>query len=188
AESFARQRCFLIGDAAHIHLPIGGQGMNSGMQDAVNLAWKLAGVVSGRLDSKLLHTYQEERMPVAKATLRDTDRAFRWVRALPFWSKSLTDGLLVWAIRYIGRRPGWLKRMFEELAQLNIHYRKATLAVHYATGRRVQAGDRLPFLPVFDEKIKKQTDLHRWCEKPGFVLLILGTVSAHQLHIIGQWM
>lgn len=188
AESFARQRSFLIGDAAHIHSPIGGQGMNSGMQDAANLAWKLAGVISGRLDFRLLHTYQEERLPVAKATLRDTDRAFGWIRAMPFWLTSLTDLFFVWAIRYIGHRPGWLKRMFEELAQLNIHYRKATLSVHYATGRCVQAGDRLPFLPVFDEKAKKQTDLHRWCEKPGFVLLVLGTVGAHQLHVVGQWM
>jgi len=187
AAPFTRQRCFLIGDAAHIHSPIGGQGMNGGMQDAANLAWKLAGVVSGRMDTRLLHTYEEERMPVAKATLQDTDRAFGWIRSIPFFATSLSDSLFVWTIRYVGRKPRLLKRMFDRLAQLSIHYRKATLAVHYATGRHIQAGDRLPFLPVFDEKTKKQTDLHRWCEKPGFILLILGTVSHHQLHIIGQW-
>lgn len=187
AESFARQRCFLIGDAAHIHSPIGGQGMNSGLQDAVNLAWKLAGVVNGRMNPRLLHTYEQERVPVAKATQRDTDRTFGWIKAMPFWMTSLSDYLCVWTIRFIGRKPGLLKRMFDWLAQLDIHYRNATLAVHYATGRHIRAGDRLPFLPVFDEKTKKQTDLHRWCEKPGFVLLILGTVSHHHLHIIGRW-
>jgi len=187
AESFARQRCFLVGDAAHIHSPIGGQGMNSGMQDAANLAWKLAGVLAGKMNPRILHTYQQERMPVAKATLRDTDRAFGWIRTMPGWFKPLSDSLFAWGMRLVGQRPGWIKRLFNELAQLNIHYRKAPLAIHYATGRHIQAGDRLPFLPVFDEKTKKQTDLHRWCEKPGFMLLLLGTVSHHQLHIIGQW-
>jgi len=188
AELFTRQRCFLVGDAAHIHSPIGGQGMNSGMQDAANLAWKLAGVVTGQMDRRLLHTYQQERIPVARATLKDTDRAFRWIRATPSGFVSLFDPFFRWAIRYITRRSRLLKRMFDQLAQLNIHYRNATLAVHYATGRRIQAGDRVPFLPVFDEKTKKQTDLHRWCEKPGFVLLVLGTVGSNQLHIVGQWM
>src|SRR5690606_4898121 len=96
AAPFTRQRCFLIGDAAHIHSPIGGQGMNGGMQDAANLAWKLAGVVSGRMDTRLLHTYEEERMPVAKATLQDTDRAFGWIRSIPFFATSLSDSLFVW--------------------------------------------------------------------------------------------
>ncbi len=187
AELFARQRCFLIGDAAHIHSPVGGQGMNTGMQDAANLAWKLAGVVTGRMDTRLLHTYQQERMPVARATLKGTDHIFGWIRATPLRFMSLFDPLFSWVIRSVGRRPGLVKRMFDELAQLNIHYRKAGLAVHYATGRRIQAGDRVPFLSVFDEKTKKQTDLHRWCEKPGFVLLVLGTVGSHQLHIVGQW-
>jgi len=187
AVPFARQRCFLIGDAAHIHSPIGGQGMNGGMQDAANLAWKLAGVVSGRMDSRLLHTYEEERMPAARAMLQDTDRAFGWLRSLPFLVTSFSASPFSWTIRYMGRKPRLLKRMFDRWAQLNVHYRKTALAVHYATGRRIQAGDRLPFLTVFDEKTKRQTDLHRWCKKPGFILLLLGTVTRHHLHIIGQW-
>src|SRR5690606_31931482 len=127
AESVARQRCFLIGDAAHIHSPVGGQGMNNGMQDAANLAWKLAGVVLGRMNVRLLHTYQEERLPVAKATLRDTDRGFGWVNARVPWFRPLREYLFVQTIRYIGRRPRRLKNMFEALAQLNIRYRKTTL-------------------------------------------------------------
>ena len=187
AETFARQRCFLVGDAAHIHSPISGQGMNSGIQDAVNLAWKLAGVISGRMDRRILHTYQEERLPVAKAMLRDTDRAFRWVKALSSWFPPIADFLIARSMRYVCHKERWVTHAFAAFAQLNIQYRKAQLAAHYAIGRRVQAGDRLPFLPVYDEKEKKQTDLHRWCEKPGFILLILGTVGPHPLHIVGQW-
>ncbi|WP_257658606.1 FAD-dependent monooxygenase [Parapedobacter lycopersici] len=188
AEQFARQRCFLIGDAAHIHAPIGGQGMNSGIQDAVNLAWKLAGVISGRTAPRILHSYERERMPVARSIIRATDGAFGLGMRLRDRLSPLRDLLLTIGMRYIGRNPRLLQKLFDTAAQLAINYRKAGLAVHHATGRRVQAGDRLPFLSVFDEKTKTQTDLHRWCEKPGFVLLLLGTISHHHLHIVGQWM
>src|SRR5437899_4029304 len=80
--------CFLLGDAAHVHSPMGGQGMNTGLQDAYNLAWKLALVVSGKADAALLDAYELERIPVADRLLRTTDRAFTavvsdsWVAAI----------------------------------------------------------------------------------------------------------
>ena len=67
AARFRDRRCFLLGDAAHIHSPVGAQGMNTGLQDAYNLAWKLALVVSGRADAALLDSYEDERIPVAAA-------------------------------------------------------------------------------------------------------------------------
>ena len=66
AERFRDRRCFLLGDAAHVHSPMGAQGMNTGLQDAYNLAWKLALVIKGRADAALLDTYEQERMPVAQ--------------------------------------------------------------------------------------------------------------------------
>jgi len=69
-------RAFLAGDAAHIHSPVGAQGMNTGIQDAHNLAWKLAAVAAGRAPDALLDTYESERHPVAVALLRTTDRVF----------------------------------------------------------------------------------------------------------------
>jgi len=77
--AFPRRRCFLLGDAAHVHSPMGGQGMNTGLQDAYNLAWKLALVVSGKADAALLDSYASERIPVAHRLLRTTDRAFTLV-------------------------------------------------------------------------------------------------------------
>ena len=71
AERFRERRCFVLGDAAHVHSPMGGQGMNTGLQDAYNLAWKLALVVSGRADAALLDTYAQDRMPVAQELLED---------------------------------------------------------------------------------------------------------------------
>ena len=78
-ERFRDRRCFLLGDAAHVHSPMGGQGMNTGLQDAYNLAWKLALVISNRADDALLDTYEAERRPFAQQLLATTDRAFRVV-------------------------------------------------------------------------------------------------------------
>lgn len=75
AEHYRRGRIFLAGDAAHLHSPIGGQGMNTGIQDAANLAWKLGLVTRGAADQTILDTYEEERRPVAQELLQATDRA-----------------------------------------------------------------------------------------------------------------
>ncbi|MFJ4749071.1 FAD-dependent monooxygenase [Streptomyces albogriseolus] len=74
-------RVFLAGDAAHIHSPAGGQGMNTGLQDAANLGWKLAAVVKGQAPDSLLDTYQAERHPVGKAVLRSSGGLVRLARA-----------------------------------------------------------------------------------------------------------
>ncbi|MFF5478401.1 FAD-dependent monooxygenase [Streptomyces sp. NPDC012935] len=74
-------RVFLAGDAAHVHSPAGGQGMNTGLQDAANLGWKLAAVVNGRQPVSLLDTYQAERHPVGKAVLRSSGGLVRLARA-----------------------------------------------------------------------------------------------------------
>ena len=72
AERFRERRCFLLGDAAHIHSPVGAQGMNTGLQDAYNLAWKLALVADRRARDALLDSYQAERLPVAERLLGTT--------------------------------------------------------------------------------------------------------------------
>jgi 2-polyprenyl-6-methoxyphenol hydroxylase-like FAD-dependent oxidoreductase len=88
AARFRRDRVFLAGDAAHIHSPVGGQGMNTGIQDALNLAHKLAGVLREQLPPDVLARYESERIPVARRVLRRTDRAFRSVLASrPTWSR-----------------------------------------------------------------------------------------------------
>ena len=79
ADHFRTGRAFLLGDAAHIHSPVGGQGMNTGIGDAVNLAWKLAAVVHGRADASLLDSYEPERIAFARRLVATTDRAFTGV-------------------------------------------------------------------------------------------------------------
>src|SRR5215467_8860239 len=79
ADRFRHGRAFLLGDAAHIHSPVGGQGMNTGIGDAVNLAWKLAWVLQGRADEAILESYEPERIAFARRLVKTTDRAFTTV-------------------------------------------------------------------------------------------------------------
>jgi hypothetical protein len=82
-------RVFLAGDAAHVHTPAGGQGMNTGLQDAANLGWKLAQVVTGHAPEALLDTYQAERHPVGKAVLRSSGGIIRLAMARRPWTRAL---------------------------------------------------------------------------------------------------
>lgn len=93
AQQFRANRVFLVGDAAHIHRPVGGHGMNTGIQDAYNLAWKLALVLRGDATDILLDTYATERMPVARTLLNGTDKAFNVL---------VSDRKVVRAVRRVG--------------------------------------------------------------------------------------
>ncbi len=128
AERFRDGRCFLLGDAAHIHSPAGAQGMNTGLQDAYNLAWKLALVVQGRADAALLDTYEQERIPVAKRLLETTDRAFQlivsdgWLGGL-FRTRILAN-VAARAMKFERVR----KLAFRTIAQIGISYPASTLS------------------------------------------------------------
>src|SRR5690606_27991938 len=183
AEQLRRQRCCLIGDAAYGVSPIMSRGMNECIYDAANLAWKLAGVVNGRMAPGVLHTYQQERLPARKAD----DGVFECGGKGPQWPSWLKADWLERVSRIVAG-PARLKQSFRHLAGLDANYHRSPLSIHHALGVNIQAGDRFPYLSVSDEKSKTQTDLHCWCEKPGFILLVMGTISHHHLHIIGQWM
>ena len=85
---FRKGRAFLLGDAAHIHSPVGGQGMNTGIGDAINLAWKLAAVLGGRAPDSLLDSYEAERIGFARRLVATTDRAFSFATADGRWPTS----------------------------------------------------------------------------------------------------
>ncbi|MFF9173958.1 FAD-dependent monooxygenase [Streptomyces sp. NPDC014793] len=86
APAYRSGRVFLAGDAAHVHTPAGGQGMNTGLQDAANLSWKLAAVVTGHADPGLLDSYQAERHPVGRAVLRSSGGIVRLAMAKRPWT------------------------------------------------------------------------------------------------------
>lgn len=188
ASSFMQQRTFLIGDAAHIHSPLGGQGMNTGMHDAANLAWKLAGVIKGTMKPQLLNTYQQERMPIAKTILDTTDRLFSAVIGRHHTMMGLLSPfLLPMVFRFLSKDVRRLTKVFATLGQLDQQYRHSVISVHHSSATKVKAGDRLPYLSVFDEKLKEETHLHRWSKKSGFLLLILGTIGTMNIDLLGRW-
>ncbi|GAA4998084.1 FAD-dependent monooxygenase [Streptomyces siamensis] len=93
APAYRVGRVLLAGDAAHVHTPAGGQGMNTGLQDAANLGWKLAAVLGGHVDAALLDTYQAERHPVGRAVLRSSGGIVRLAMAKYPWTLALRTGL-----------------------------------------------------------------------------------------------
>jgi 2-polyprenyl-6-methoxyphenol hydroxylase-like FAD-dependent oxidoreductase len=132
-------RVFFAGDAAHIHSPAGGQGMNTGIQDAVNLAWKLALVVHRKSANSLLNSYNEEREPVAKMVLNLTDRLTRMATLQGGLSQQLRDALIpmLTGIHLVE------DRIAETMAEIGIHYRRSSI-VSGKTGHTLHAGDRAP--------------------------------------------
>jgi 2-polyprenyl-6-methoxyphenol hydroxylase-like FAD-dependent oxidoreductase len=121
---YYQNRAFLAGDAAHIHSPLGGQGMNTGLQDATNLAWKLALVLKKETNLKLLDTYETERHPVGKILLKTTDQFFSLLTANGFFISKLRNWLLPYVISFLFSKKNIEKRLFWFMSQLNIHYAK----------------------------------------------------------------
>lgn len=187
AARFRQQRCFLIGDAAHIHSPVGGQGMNTGLQDAYNLAWKLAGVVKQQLRPAILDSYAAERMPVAEALLKTTDRAFNVIISRRWYVRLFKKLVLPALVRFAWQKKNIREELFKKISQTDINYRDSALNLHISQQTRIKAGDRLPWLKVFDEKRQEETDLHTWCGKPGFTLIVLGKLSETDLFAMARW-
>jgi 2-polyprenyl-6-methoxyphenol hydroxylase-like FAD-dependent oxidoreductase len=146
-------RLFLAGDAAHVHSPVGAQGMNTGIQDAWNLGWKLALVARGSADARLLDTYEAERWPVGRFLVRYTDRVFG------LFTRAIASGAVAgWVRRTIV--PAVLPRVlrsrrlraaaFRFLSELGIRYRRSPAVVEGEPRlhRGPRAGDRLPDMPV----------------------------------------
>jgi 4,5-epoxidase len=140
ADAYRRGRVLLAGDAAHIHSPLGGQGMNTGIGDAENLAWKLALVVSGRADQSLLDTYEAERRPIAKGVLETTSSVTEVVVGQGWATRLLRDRV---AVPLINR--SWVQQLITERgSQLTVSYRNGPLGVglsRFLPG--VRAGDRV---------------------------------------------
>ena len=176
AARFRDRRCFLLGDAAHIHSPMGAQGMNTGLQDAYNLAWKLALVVQGRADPALLDSYEQERIPVAQGLLRSTDRAFQLIV-----SDSWLAGLFRTRIlARVAARAMTFERVrtlaFRTISQIGISYRKSPLS-RTLTGvaePAPQAGDRFPWLKLRLRADGSAEGLYRALDDTGFNLLVFG--------------
>jgi 2-polyprenyl-6-methoxyphenol hydroxylase-like FAD-dependent oxidoreductase len=179
AERFRDRRCFLLGDAAHVHSPVGAQGMNTGLQDSYNLAWKLALIVSGRAGETLVDSYENERVPVAERLLKTTDQAFslivsdRWLAGI-FRTRVLAK-ILAFAMTLDGIR----KLAFRTISQIGIHYRRSPLSETQAgfPNGAPQAGNRFPWMRLKLSPQGSVEDLFARLDDTRFNLIVIGQPS-----------
>jgi 2-polyprenyl-6-methoxyphenol hydroxylase-like FAD-dependent oxidoreductase len=145
-EKFSSGRCFLAGDSAHIHTPAGGQGMNTGIQDAYNLAWKLALVIAGKANEKILDSYNEERLPNARRLLQTTDRMFNLAAGTDWLVNLIRTTIFPPMAKFILSIDAVKKKFFPLISQIGISYRYSSLSRHDADREfEIKAGDRLPY-------------------------------------------
>ena len=144
ADRFAKGRAFLLGDAAHIHSPVGGQGMNTGIGDAANLAWKLAAVLQGRGDASVLETYEPERIAFARRLVATTDEAFTGVTSSGAIARHLRLDVVPLVLPAIFKLEAMRHFMFRTVSQTSVNYRSSRLSEGRAGD--VHGGDRLPWV------------------------------------------
>jgi 3-(3-hydroxy-phenyl)propionate hydroxylase len=164
ANKFNEGRAFIAGDAAHVHVPLGGQGMNTGIQDGFNLGWKLSYVLKGWANPDLLDTFNAERHPVAQALIEGTDRGYKTILHPSALAQSV--------VRRFG--PFFLSKglvrtkLMETLEEIRIGYHESSLSEDHRGSQGAVAGDRAP-----DALVVRLSD----CE----------TVRIHVLLQGGQW-
>src|SRR6266567_1000652 len=145
-EHFRKGRAFVLGDAAHIHSPAGGQGMNTGIGDAINLAWKLAMVLAGRAPDTLLDTYEPERIAFARRLVNTTDRVFSLATAEGPVAAVLRTRIVPVLFPRLTAFEAVREYMFRTVSQIMINYRGGALSV--GSAGHVYGGDRLPGVSV----------------------------------------
>ena len=179
AERFRDRRCFLLGDAAHIHSPVGAQGMNTGLQDAYNLAWKLALVISGRARSSLLDSYEAERVPVARRLLRTTDQMFSLIVSDRWLAGVFRTRLLAKIMAFAMKLEPVQKLAFRTISQIGIRYPDSPLSqtLPGLPDSVPRAGDRFPWLSLEVEPNAPRADLYQRLDDTRFNLVVIGQPS-----------
>lgn len=180
-DRYRRGRAFLLGDAAHIHSPAGGQGMNTGIGDAINLAWKLAAVQAGRAPDALLDSYQAERRPFAERLVATTDRVFTLATAEGGFADFVRLRIAPLFAPVVYRLEAARQFMFRVLSQTLVSYSEGPMSQGRAGD--VRGGDRLPFVATVDNHAPlsamvwqvhvygaPRPDLEAWCRTQGIAL------------------
>ncbi len=145
AGRFRRGRAFLLGDAAHIHSPTGGQGMNTGIGDAINLAWKLAAVLKAEAPDSLLDSFEAERLPFARRLVATTDKLFGFATSTGALADLLRTRIAPFVLGHVTRIKGFRVFVFRLISQITLDYRASPLSQGRAG--KVHGGDRLPWVP-----------------------------------------
>jgi 2-polyprenyl-6-methoxyphenol hydroxylase-like FAD-dependent oxidoreductase len=192
-DSFRHGRAFLLGDAAHVHSPAGGQGMNTGIGDAINLAWKLANVLKGQATDSLLDSYDAERRTFARKVVDTTDRLFTFATAQGTFADFVRTHIFP-TVASVAYGFGSVREfMFRTVSQTTLHYQDSPVSEGQAG--KVRGGDRLPWIaaPAADNYDTLRTvgwqmhvyglahdDLRTWCERHAVDLHVFDWTSDHK--------
>ncbi len=181
ADRFRIGRAFLLGDAAHIDSPAGGQGMNTGIGDAINLAWKLSAVLGAKAPESLLDSYESERIGFARRLVAATDRAFAVGAAISGFADFARLWLVPDTLFGLFAFHAAKEFAFRTVSQINLHYRGGPLSEGKAGG--VHGGDRLPWVAMDDNHAslsqptwqvhlygEVRPELSAWCAARGLRL------------------
>ncbi|SDU19252.1 2-polyprenyl-6-methoxyphenol hydroxylase [Verrucomicrobium sp. GAS474] len=184
-DRYRKGRAFVAGDAAHIHSPAGGQGMNTGLQDAANLAWKIALALKGRGGAALLDSYHEERWPVGQRVLEHTDRLFSTMTTQSGWKATLRNHLVPLLAGTLSKSGTMRGKAFHFLSQLGIRYEGGPLlrdaaspAASKAWRKGLTPGHRAPNALVTRDK-----DIFGLTQGYAFDLLVLSEKSLDRVEI-----
>lgn len=150
---FSEGRCFLAGDSAHVHTPAGAQGMNTGIQDGYNLAWKMALVVKGLAGEKLLETYNEERLENAKNLLKTTDRFFDFGANPDPVIAYIRTHIFPHVAGFVMNLDAVGHLVFPLISQTGINYRHSSLSGKMDLTFKVKSGDRIPYFTLANGSI-----------------------------------
>jgi len=152
AETFQKDRIFLLGDAAHIHSPVGGQGMNTGIGDAINLAWKISDVIHKRLSPETLETYSVERKAFAKRLVATTDQVFNMASSTGVIAEQMRLRVVPVLFPFLLKFHFVRSFLYHTVSQIDIKYRHSELSQGHVGS--LHGGDRLPWLGDNFEPLK----------------------------------
>ena len=171
ADFFMNDRCFIAGDAAHIHTPAGGQGMNTGIQDAYNLAWKLAYTIDYKVNANVVESYNLERTENAKHLLKTTDRIFDFMTGSGTFWNFIRLNIFPLMARFVSKTTMLNKQFFPLVSQIGIAYPNSSLTIESSI-EKIEAGDRMPYFLFSDG-----TNIFDYLDAPSFKILFFGATD-----------
>jgi 2-polyprenyl-6-methoxyphenol hydroxylase-like FAD-dependent oxidoreductase len=185
--------CFLAGDSAHVNTPVGAQGMNTGLQDAHNLAWKLNFVLKQRAQPQLLDSYVTERMGISKGFARYADAIFKLVTntniAIRLFRTFVLKIYFTWIFPKLENKKKFRLKFFKSISQINIHYKKSAVPTTKQLEKLFlrgtpKPGYRFPYMDFVYEN--KNTNSHQILDASGYTLLILAEELTFDIKAISE--
>ena len=169
--NFSNNRVFLAGDSAHVHSPAGGQGMNTGLQDAYNLSWKMAYVLKNYASPEILNTYNEERLPFAKWLMKFTDRGFNMMTSDNWFVRTFRKYVVLKLAGLVLGRNSMKPQLFKTISQIWYSYYGKSLSKSMTKQKlNFNVGERLPYIDSYNSTDK----FYELFKDASFHLLYIG--------------